>query len=361
MIRVIKIVFCILFCFNSIYLNAEETQNSIEIKETPYVIISIRTDANEFMRALVEGAKLFAKSIGSQEKVISLFNYGNSEKQIQDLQLTLEKIGSNAILFMDANDEKDLIYLVNIAKDYGIYFSTVFNKPTNLWPWNVSKYWVTHTVPDSLLSGNITTQEIIKQIDGKGNILVIQGILNNSTNKGRLEGLNRAIKNYPDIKILDSKVANWSRAQASMLVTKWFTKYTVDDVQAIWAANDEMALGAIEVLKEMGVEKQIAVSGVDGTKESARSVISKELTCTVSTYPYWQSGMGLSFAYQAYLGNIDPLKLTKKERAFYTKTKLITPENGQTFLKNNIINLPNIDYSKLWEGKYNRPMQEFKE
>lgn len=356
--KVVKIFFSLLFCFNTILLNGSEIKNNIEVKEPPYVIISIRTDANEFMRALVDGAKLFAKSIGSQDKVISLFNYGNSEKQIQDLRLTLEKIGSNAILFMDANDEKDLIFLVNIATDYGIYFSTVFNKPSELWPWDFGKYWVTHTIPDAFLSGTLTAQEIVRKIDGKGNILLVEGRVNNTTNRERVRGLKNVLKNYPDIKILDSKTANWSRAESSMLVTKWFTKYSINDVQAIWAANDEMALGAIEVLKEMGVEKQIAVSGVDGTGESARSVIFKEMTCTVSTYPYWQSGMGLSFAYQAYLGDIDPLKLPHEKRAFYTKTRLITSENAQDFLENYIINPPKIDYSKLWDEKYNRPMQK---
>jgi len=357
MSRSIKIFLSILFCFNTLYLSGSETNNSIEVTEPPYVIISIRTDANEFMRALVTGAELFAKSIGSEDKVIALFNYGNSEKQIQDLRLTLEKLGSNAILFMDANDEKDLERLVNIAIDNGIYFSTLFNKPPELWPWDFGKYWVSHTIPDAFLSGTVTAQEIVKKMNGKGNILVVQGRINNTTNRERLRGLKDVLKSYPDIKIVDSKAANWSRAESSMLVTQWFTKYTIDDIQAIWAANDEMALGAIEVLKEMGVEKKIAVSGVDGTLESVSSVISEELSCTVSTFPYWQSGMGLAFAYQAYLGKIDPLQLTHKERAFYTKTKLITKKNAPDFLKNNINSLPKIDYSKLWDGKYSRPME----
>jgi len=355
--KVFQIIFSITVCLNALYLSGSEIKNSSKVKESPYVIISIRTDANEFMRALVQGAELFAKSIGSEDKVIALFNYGNSEKQIQDLRLTLEKIGSNAILFMDANDEKDLERLVNIAIEHDIYFSTVFNKPKNLWPWNFGKYWVSHTVPDAFLSGIVTAQEIVKKMNEKGNILVVQGRLNNTTSKERLRGLKHLLKNYPNIKIVDSKTANWSRAESSMLVTKWFTKYTIDDIQAIWAANDEMALGAIEVLKEMGVEKKIVVSGVDGTLESVSSVISEELSCTVSTYPSWQSGMGLAFAYQAYLGNIDPLKLTHKERAFYTKTKLITKEDAPEFLKNNILNSPKIDYSKLWAGKYSRPME----
>ena len=353
----LKSFLSILFCFNTIYLSGAETKKTIESKEPPYVIISIRTDANEFMRALVGGVKLFAKSIGSGDKVISLFNYGNSAKQIQDLRLTLEQIGSNAILFMDANDENDLTRLVNIAIENKIYFSTVFNKPKEIWPWDFGKYWVTHTIPDAFLSGTLTAQEIVKKIDGKGNILVVQGRINNTTNTERLRGLKDVLKNYPDIKIVDTKAANWSRAESSMLVTKWFTKYTIDDVQAIWAANDEMALGAIEVLKEMGVEKQIAVSGVDGTLESVSSVLSQELTCTVSTFPYWQSGMGLAFAYQAYIGKIDPLKLTHEKRAFYTKTKLITSKNAQDFLEKNIISLPKINYEKLWDGKYNRPMK----
>ena len=200
-----KIILSFLFLLIS-FVQANPIKNiPLDSNESPYVIISIRTDANEYMRALVEGAKLFAKSIGADKKVISLFNYGNSEKQIQDLRLTLEKTGSNAILFMDANDEKDLIVLANIAKDNGIYFSTVFNKPSNLWPWDFGKYWVTHTTPDSLLSGTITAQRIAQKIHSKGNILVIQGRVNNTTNTRRLEGLRNVLKNYPNIKILEIK------------------------------------------------------------------------------------------------------------------------------------------------------------
>jgi len=355
--KVSKIFVTLLFFFNTIYLNGEKITNKIQTNEPPYVIISIRTDANEYMRALVQGAKIFAKSIGSEKKVISLFNYGNSEKQIQDLQLTLEQIGSNTILFMDANDEKDLIFLVNIAQNNGVYFSTMANKPDDLWPWDFSKYWVTHTTSDSVLSGEMTAKKLANRIDGKGNILIIQGRTNNSTNKGRLKGLKNILKKYPDIKVLENDTANWSRAQASMLVTKWFTKYTVDDIQAIWAANDEMALGAIEVLKEMGVEKDIIVTGIDATEDSVNSVIRQELNYTVSTFPYLQSAMGLTFAYQAFTKKIDPSKLSHKKRAFYTKTKLITSKNGKEFLEKDILNFPKIDYSKIWDEKYSRPMK----
>lgn len=357
MLNIKKLLLILLFLLSTIHLSGSQTKNNSKIKELPYVIISVRTNANEFMRALVGGARVFAKSIGSQDKLISLFNYGNSEKQIQDLRLTLEKTGSNAILFMDANDEKDLIHLVDIAIENKVYFSTLFNKPSDLWPWNFGKYWVSHTIPDAFLSGVLTAQEIVGKIKEKGNILVLEGRFNNTTNRERLKGLKSVLKNYPDIKIVDSKAANWSRAEASMLVTKWFTKYSADDIQAIWAANDEMGLGAIEVLKEMGMEKQIAVSGVDGTLESVNAVISGDLTCTVSTYPYWQSGIGLAFAYQAYTGEIDPPRLPKTKRAFYTQTKLINSKNAKNFLEANIVNLPKIDYNDTWDAKYSRPME----
>ncbi|MEA3522894.1 MAG: sugar ABC transporter substrate-binding protein, partial [Campylobacterota bacterium] len=320
-------------------------------------IISIRTDANEYMRALVEGARLFAKTIGSEDKVIPLFNHGNGEKQVQDLQLTLQKTGKNAILFMDPNDESAARMLADVAKEHGVYFSTVWNKPKDFWPWNFGPYWVTYTTTDYVYSGTAISQEIAKKINGKGDILVIQGRLDNSSNKGRVKGLKNVMKKYPDIKILESSPANWSRVESSMLVTKWFSKYSDEDVQAIWAANDEMALGAVDIMREMGLDKKMPIVGVDGTSEAVKAVISKELIATVSVDPYWQSGMGLSFAYQAYLGNIKPSELPNDKRAFYSKSQLITSENAESFLKNYIENPPKIDYSKLWEGKYSRPMK----
>ena len=257
---------------------------------------------------------------------------------------------------MDPNDEAASRMLSNIAKEHKIYFSTLNNKSKDFWPWEFSKYWVTHTVTDAVYSGSAIANEIFNKIGKKGNILVLQGRLDNSTNKGRVQGLKNILKKYPNVNISENDTANWSRAQASILMTNWFSKYKDSDIQGIWAANDEMALGALDIMKEMGLDKKMPICGVDGTGEAVKAVISKDFICTVSVDPYWQSGMGLSFAYQAYLGNIDPLKLPNEKRAFYTKSKLITSKNSKSFLENYINKPPKIDYSKLWEGKYSRPM-----
>jgi ribose transport system substrate-binding protein len=351
-----KILFFVFF-ISSMFLFAEDTKTETEVKESPHVIISVRTDANEYMRALVDGAKMFADSIGSSHKVISLFNYGDSEKQVLDLQLALQKTGSNAIIVMDPNDESIALTLANIAKEHEVYFSTIWNKPKDLWPWDIGKYWVTHTTPDYVYSGTVTAEQIFSKIANKGNILVVEGRPDNSSNKGRVKGLNSVLEKNPKIKILDQRPANWSRLESAMLVTKWFTKYSIDEVDGIWAANDEMALGVVDIIKEIGQSKKIPICGVDGTSEAVEAVISKDLTCTVSVDPYWQSGMGLSFAYQAYLGKLNPSRIPHEKRAFFTKSKLITNKNAKHFLENYIHKLPKIDYSKLWKDKYNRAMK----
>ena len=351
-----RLILSILF-LSSVMFGAVHAAVGEALREPPYVIISIRTDANEYMRALVEGARLFAKTIGAEEKVIALYNHGNGEKQVQDLQLTLQQTGKNAILFMDPNDESSARVLANVAKTHEIYFSTVWNKPRDFWPWDFDPYWVTHTTTDYIHSGTVIAREIFKKMHGTGNLLVVQGRLDNSSNRGRVAGLNNVLEKNPGIKVLESAPANWSRAESAMLVTKWFTKYDSSEVQGIWAANDEMALGVVDILREMGLDKKMPICGVDGTSEAVRAVISKELVCTVSVDPYWQSGMGLSFAYQAYTGKINPAELPHEKRAFFSKSQLVTSENAEAFLKHYILAPPKIDYSKLWEGKYSRPMQ----
>ena len=356
-VKKMRQIIVLLLVLGALLASAAETPKNGAGKEPPYVIISIRTDANEYMRALVEGARLFAKTIGAEERVIALYNHGNGEKQVQDLQLTLQQTGQNAILFMDPNDESTARVLANVAKEHGVYFSTVWNKPRDFWPWDFDPYWVTHTTTDYVNSGTVTAEQIFKKMNGTGNILVVQGRLDNSSNRGRVAGMQNVLAHYPDIAILDSAPANWSRAESAMLVTKWFTKYSDQEVQGIWAANDEMALGAVDILREMGLDKKMPICGVDGTSEAVRAVISKDLVCTVSVDPYWQSGMGLSFAYQAYTGKINPAELPHEKRAFFSKSQLVTSKNAEAFLQHYILTPPTIDYTKLWEGKYSRPMQ----
>ena len=319
-------------------------------EKKPYIIVSVRGLDNDYYRDVMKGADLFAGSIGASDRVIKLFNGGNSEKQIRDFQLTLEKTGKNAIAYFDPNESATVSILAQIATQNHIYFATQWNKPENVWPWDYNPYWVVHSTPNSVSDGYLIARTMFQSMGGKGKILAINGRPGNSTARDRFKGLKKALQEYPGIRLLESKPANWNRAEAAMLTMSWFSKYS--GIDGIWAGNDEMALGALEIMQEMGRAGKVKICGVDATSDAIHAIIAGKMLCTVSPDPHWQSGMSLSFAYHAYQGKLKPAELPEEKRAFFIQSRLITQKNAGKYLDEYTNGSPAYNYDDLWQGKW---------
>ena len=319
--------------------------------EKPYLVISIRTLDNEYYHAIGKGLKMYAQYLGvPKDKQITLLSEGSSEKQVSDLRAVLARTGKNAIFYFDPNESPVAIRLAEICKESGVYFATEWNKPNNVGPWDYDPWWVVHTTLDGVDSGYKTAKKMFESMDGKGKVVAVQGRLANSIAIARYKGFEKAMKEFPGIELLDARPANWSREQAMKMTESWLVAHA--EINGIWAANDEMALGAVEALRSVGKEGQVPVTGIDATGDAVNAVIAREMVCTISPDPYWQVGMSLSFCYHAYTGKIKPAELPKEKRAFYIKSVLVDQDNAESFLKDYVNGSPEYDYEKLWEDKW---------
>ncbi len=321
----------------------------------PSIVVSIRTLDNEYYHAIVKGAEMYAKSLGASDKLIILLSEGNSEKQVNDFHRVLKQTNRQAIFYFDPNESPVVNQLAEIARDAGVYFATEWNKPDDIWPWDYNPYWVVHTTPNGRESGYETAKALFQAMQGQGKILALQGRMGNSIAVARYEGLQQALKEFPNIELVDVQQANWSRMEAMEFTQTWLTQYS--DIQGIWAANDEMALGALEILREIGKAGKVKVTGIDATGDAVAAVLAHEMLCTLSPDPYWQVGMSLSFVYQAYQGKIHPTEWPHEKRAFHIKSLLITQDNAQSFLDDYVNGSPQYDYNALWKDKWSGPIQ----
>ena len=81
-----------------------------------------------------------------------------------------------------------------------------------------------------------------------------------------------ALKNYPNIKVLEMKTANWSRTEALSLMENWLNAYP-GQIKGIIGQNDEMALGAIQAVKQAGLRiKDFPAAGIDGVTDAMFAV-----------------------------------------------------------------------------------------
>ncbi|MBB5223060.1 inositol transport system substrate-binding protein [Amaricoccus macauensis] len=174
---------------------------------------------------------------------------------------------------------------------------------------------------DEVLAGTLQATEICKELGGKGDAVMLLGQLGTSGQRGRTEGVHNvlATPECSGIKLVDEQTANYMRTPGLDLMSNWLTSGI--QPKAVFANNDEMALGAIRALKAAGVPMdQVIVGGVDATKDALAAMKAGDLDVTV-----FQNAKGQGVA------AIDTMLEITKGEPYEKKTvvpfELVTPAN----------------------------------
>jgi ABC-type sugar transport system substrate-binding protein len=120
--------------------------------------------------------------------------------------------------------------------------------------------------------------------DAKGPVLVIEGLSGNITGQKRARGFANRLKEIaPGLQIVASLPGDWDRQKAANITNDILTRNP--NLLAIFAANDGMALGAVEAARAAGKDKVIIV-GVDGNSDAVKSINAGRLNASVAQLPY---------------------------------------------------------------------------
>jgi ribose transport system substrate-binding protein len=314
--------------------------------KTFYFGTVIRTLANEYHAAWYRGGRLFAESVASGPGHRGLHCEGDSEKQITLMRALISESGGNVVFNVDPNQSPDARAIADLCAENKVYFLTQWNKPDDLHPWDYDPYWVAHMGVDGEPSGYYVAKELFNMMGGSGKIVALQGLLANVPAIQRFSGLKKALAEFPGIELLEDQTAEWDRTKAVGVTEAFLAKYP--DVGGIWAANDNMGLGALEALRTAGKAKTIPVVGIDGTSEAINACISGEFAATVNNDPMWQGGMGLSIPYAAKMGYFDPAKEDKGHREFYFTPVFVNTANAAEIKANYIDGIPTYDWKDYW-------------
>jgi ribose transport system substrate-binding protein len=317
----------------------------VRAADTPTVVNSIRSLTNPYHATWNKGGAAFAKSVGAD--YVTLVTEGNSEKGVADIKAILSKTGGNCVINVDPNDSPDARPIVEACKQAGAYVVTQWNKPADLHPWDFDPNYVAHISFSGVPYGKAMADALIKAMGGKGGIVALGGIESNVPAIERKKGLDQALAANSSVKLLDFQVANWQATEALTKVNAWLTQFG-DQIGGIWAANDDMALAAVEALRAEGKAGKIPVTGIDGIQLAVEAIQKGEMAGTVAWDPYWQGSVGLSIGYHAKTGKFDPSKEPKDHREFYGTGVIITSENANDFYEKNIKSEPKLDFNDIW-------------
>lgn len=123
-------------------------------------------------------------------------------------------------------------------------------------------------------------------LGGKGVVVELEGTVGASAATQRKQGFDEYIaKNCPDIEIVASQTGDFTRAMGKEVMESFLKTY--DKIDAVFCHNDDMALGAIEAIKEAGLKpgEDVKVVGVDGVKGAFEAILAGEMNATVECTP----------------------------------------------------------------------------
>ncbi|MFJ5962135.1 substrate-binding domain-containing protein [Pseudarthrobacter oxydans] len=162
-----------------------------------------------------------------------------------------------------------------------------------------------------------------EKLGGNGNIIEIQGTAGASATIERNSGFVEAIAKFPGLKIVASTDGDYQRNNATKFIENNIQRFKSGEVTAVYAHNDEMALGARLALEQAGVADKVTIVSIDGQNEAIQAVADKKLTATF-TYPYGVPE-AIEAAYKAAKGEAI-------EKSLVLKSQRIDQDNAKDFI-----------------------------
>ncbi|QDJ13390.1 D-ribose ABC transporter substrate-binding protein RbsB [Mergibacter septicus] len=249
-----------------------------QAKET--IALAISTLDNPFFVTLKEGAEKEATRLGYQLLVLNAQNDPTKElANVEDISVRGAKI-----LLINPTDSDAVGNAVKIANQKNIPVITLDRGASQ-------GYVVSHIASDNIAGGKAAGDYIAEKLGDGAKVIQLEGIPGTSAARERGEGFLQAAKAH-HFDILASQPADFDRSKGLNVMENLLTSHP--DVQAVFAQNDEMALGALRAVK--AANKKVLVVGFDGTDNGIKAVKSGKMAATIAQQPEKIGELGVQTA-----------------------------------------------------------------
>jgi ribose transport system substrate-binding protein len=231
------------------------------------VALFTKNNTNPFSQAIRVGSNAAATALG-----IKVVHYvpTTPDNAAEQTKLVEDAIRNkpDAIVF-DPVDVEKLVPAVEKMNAADIPVTEVTDR-------SVGGKFVSRVLPDDYQIGLSVARRLLKEMGGKGNVVILEGIAGNTTNTERLKGFNDAIAEAPGVKLLSSKTGKYQRKPAQDVMEAWIKIYP--QIDGVLAANDSMAAAVVETLEKRG--RKALIVGINGSKEAVDLIKSGKMLAT---------------------------------------------------------------------------------
>ncbi|ENP8453879.1 TPA: ribose ABC transporter substrate-binding protein RbsB [Photobacterium damselae] len=247
-------------------------------QDTMAMVVS--TLNNPFFVTMKDGAEAKAKELGYE--LIVLDSQNDPSKELSNVEdLTVRGVKAILINPTDSDAVSNAIRIANRSKipvltlDRGASRGDV----------------VSHIASDNVAGGEMAGKFIMEKVGQKAKVIQLEGIAGTSAARERGQGFMDAVKKY-DMDLLASQPADFDRTKGLNVMENMLAANP--DVQAVFAQNDEMALGALRAIQASG--KNVLVVGFDGTEDGISATKRGKLGATIAQQPDLIGSLGVETA-----------------------------------------------------------------
>lgn len=240
----------------------------------------VSTQDNPFFVTLKEGAEKKAKELGHE--IIVLDSQNTPSKELSNVEDLMVK--GIDILLINPTDSDAVTAAVKEANRSKVPVITLDRGA------NGGKV-VSHVASDNVAGGRMAGDFIVASLGGKGKVVELEGIPGTTPARDRGRGFNEAINGK--LTVVARQAADFDRSKG-LTVTENILQ-AQPEVNAIFAHNDEMALGAVRAVEASG-RKNVMIVGFDATDDAVRAVKEGKMSATVAQKPFEIGAKGVEVA-----------------------------------------------------------------
>lgn len=268
----------------------------------PTVALVLKTLNNPFFIELAQGAQDAADSLGVELLVQAPEREIDVEKQMQIVVNLLQT--EIDVLALVPSGSREIVPAIAEANRVGVPVVIVDTRVDADALAAAGASITTFIGSDNVDGGRIAGQFVAQALGGEGRVAVVEGIPGHETGDSRLRGFREAIAEHPGISIVASQTANWERDQAFNVTQNILQSHP--DVQAIFAANDVMALGAVEAVAAAGRTGELIVVGFDAQDEARKALRDGGMDATIAQHPREMGRLAVESAWHVLQGESVP-------------------------------------------------------
>jgi inositol transport system substrate-binding protein len=275
---------------------------------------------DQFLQTVADAATAKAEELGVELTIVSAeedtaTQLGQVENFITDEM--------DAIIVIPV-DTDAAAPMTEAAQTAGIPLVYVNRRPSDL-PTDGS---VPYVGSDSLYAGTVEMQLLSDLAGGEGRVVILIGDPANEAAVLRTQGCHDVIDANPGLEFVAEQAGNWYREEGLNITENWIQSGEEFDI--ICSNNDEMALGAIEALRNADLLDSVIVGGVDATNDALAAMAAGELEVTVFQNAGAQGGGGVEAAVK--LVNGEPIE-NMVDGVIDVPYEPVTPENMADYMQ----------------------------